>query len=240
MAFLILLSNVPGMRANRPHAVFKGMTSARIEPKRQIAGCCQLPAIASAFGLNVTERRNVIVRRGVSQQTPPPAKGGPRVNEEITSRTILLIGAKGEKHGEIGLEEALAMAEEQGFDLVEVSPGTKPPVVKMMDYGKYKYEQQKKAAEARKKQKIIEIKEIKMRPSIDTHDYDVKMRAIRRFFEEGDKVKVTLRFRGREMAHQNLGIELLNRIQKELDPIAKIESYPHIEGRQMMMVLAPR
>jgi translation initiation factor IF-3 len=110
----------------------------------------------------------------------------------------------------------------------------------MMDYGKYKYEQQKKAAEARKKQKIIEIKEIKMRPSIDTHDYDVKMRAIRRFFEEGDKVKVTLRFRGREMAHQNLGMELLNRIQKELDAIAKIESYPRIEGRQMMMVLAPR
>jgi translation initiation factor IF-3 len=132
------------------------------------------------------------------------------------------------------------MAEEQGFDLVEVSPGTKPPVVKMMDYGKYKYEQQKKAAEARKKQKIIEIKEIKMRPSIDTHDYDVKMRAIRRFFEEGDKVKVTLRFRGREMAHQHLGMDLLNRIQKELDPIAKIESYPRIEGRQMMMVLAPR
>jgi translation initiation factor IF-3 len=121
-----------------------------------------------------------------------------------------------------------------------VSPGVKPPVVKMMDYGKYKYEQQKKAAEARKHQKVIEIKEIKMRPSIDVHDYDVKMRAIKRFFEEGDKVKVTLRFRGREMAHQHLGMELLGRIQKELDPIAKIESYPRIEGRQIMMVLAPR
>jgi translation initiation factor IF-3 len=197
------------------------------------------PRDAHACGPNKTERRNVIVRR-VPQQTPPPAKGGPRVNEEIKSNTILLIGAEGQKHGEIGIEEALAMAEEQGFDLVEVSPGTKPPVVKMMDYGKYKYEQQKKAAEARKKQKIIEIKEIKMRPSIDTHDYDVKMRAIRRFFEEGDKVKVTLRFRGREMAHQHLGMQLLDRIQKELDPIAKIESYPRIEGRQMMMVLAPR
>lgn len=174
------------------------------------------------------------------QSAPPPAKDGPRVNEEIVSRTILLIGAEGEKHGEIGIEEALAMAEEKGFDLVEVSPGTKPPVVKMMDYGKYKYEQQKKAAEARKKQKVIEIKEIKMRPTIDVHDYDVKMKAIRRFFEEGDKVKVTLRFRGREMAHQHLGMQLLDRIQKDLDPVAKIESYPRIEGRQMMMVLAPR
>ena len=132
------------------------------------------------------------------------------------------------------------MAEEKGFDLVEVSPGTKPPVVKMMDYGKFKYEQQKKAAEARKRQKIIEIKEIKMRPTIDDHDYDTKMRAMKRFFEEGDKVKVTLRFRGREMAHQNIGMELLTRIQKETDSFAKIEQYPRLEGRQMQMVLAPR
>ena len=142
--------------------------------------------------------------------------------------------------GPVGLEDALAMAEEKGFDLVEVSPQAKPPVVKMMDYGKYKYEQQKKAAEARKKQKVIEIKEIKMRPSIDVHDYDVKMRSMKRFFDEGDKVKVTLRFRGREMAHQHLGMELLTRIQKETDGFAKIEQYPKIEGRQMMMVLAPR
>ena len=142
--------------------------------------------------------------------------------------------------GPIGLDEALAMAEEKGFDLVEVSPGAKPPVVKMMDYGKYKYEQQKKAAEARKRQKVIEIKEIKMRPSIDDHDYDVKMRSMKRFFDDGDKVKVTLRFRGREMAHQNIGMELLARIQKETDGFAKIEQYPRLEGRQMMMVLAPR
>ena len=142
--------------------------------------------------------------------------------------------------GPIGLDEALAMAEEKGFDLVEVSPGAKPPVVKMMDYGKYKYEQQKKAAEARKRQKVIEIKEIKMRPSIDVHDYEVKMRSMKRFFDEGDKVKVTLRFRGREMAHQNIGMELLTRIQKETDGFAKIEQYPRLEGRQMMMVLAPR
>jgi translation initiation factor IF-3 len=142
--------------------------------------------------------------------------------------------------GPIGLDEALAMAEEKGFDLVEVSPGAKPPVVKMMDYGKYKYEQQKKAAEARKRQKVIEIKEIKMRPTIDDHDYDVKMRSMKRFFDEGDKVKVTLRFRGREMAHQHIGMELLTRIQKETDTFAKIEQYPRLEGRQMMMVLAPR
>jgi translation initiation factor IF-3 len=156
------------------------------------------------------------------------------------SRTILLIGDDGHKFGEIGIDEARAIAEEQGFDIVEVSPEAKPPVCKLMDYGKFKYEQQKKAAEARKKQKVIEIKEIKMRPTIDDHDYDVKMKAMKRFFDEGDKVKVTLRFRGREMAHQNIGMDLLGRIQKELEPIAKIEQYPKIEGRQMMMVLAPR
>jgi translation initiation factor IF-3 len=160
------------------------------------------------------------------------------VNEEITARTLLLIGADGHKFGEIGTDDARAIAEEQGFDLVEVSPEASPPVVKLMDYGKFKYEQQKKAAEARKKQKVIEIKEIKMRPTIDDHDYDVKMRSMRRFFD--DKVKVTLRFRGREMAHQHLGMELLGRIQKDVEPIARIEQSPKTEGRQMMMVLAPR
>jgi translation initiation factor IF-3 len=162
------------------------------------------------------------------------------VNDEIFSRTILLIGDDGHKYGEIGTEEARAIAEEKGFDLVEVSPEAKPPVVKMMDYGKFKYEQQKKAAEARKKQKVIEIKEIKMRPTIDDHDYDTKMKQMRRFFDEGDKVKVTLRFRGREMAHQNLGMDLLNRVHKDVEPIAKMEQWPKMEGRQMMMVLAPR
>ena len=150
------------------------------------------------------------------------------MNEEIIARTILLIGDDGHKYGEIGTDEGRAIAEEKGFDLVEVSPEAKPPVVKLMDYGKYKYEQQKKAAEARKKQKVIEIKEIKMRPTIDDHDYDVNMRSVRRFFDEGDKVKVTLRFRGREMAHQHLGMELLTRIQKDVEPIAKIEQYPKI------------
>ena len=144
------------------------------------------------------------------------------MNEEIFARTILLIGADGHKFGEIGTDDARAIAEEQGFDLVEVSPEAAPPVVKLMDYGKFKYEQQKKAAEARKKQKVIELKEIKMRPTIDDHDYEVKMKSMRRFFDEGDKVKVTLRFRGREMAHQHLGMELLRRIQTDVDPIAKI------------------
>ncbi len=153
---------------------------------------------------------------------------------------MLLIGDDGHKYGEIGTEEARAIAEEKGFDIVEVSPEAKPPVCKLMDYGKYKYEQQKKAAEARKKQRVIEIKEIKMRPTIDDHDYETKMKSMKRFFDEGDKVKVTLRFRGREMAHQNLGMELLIRIQKDTETIAKTEQWPKLEGRQMMMVLAPR
>jgi translation initiation factor IF-3 len=151
-----------------------------------------------------------------------------------------LIGDDGHKYGQVGMDEAMALSEEKGLDLVEVSPDAKPPVVKLMDYGKYKYEQQKKAAEARKRQKVIEIKEIKMRPTIDDHDYDVKMRAMKRFFDEGDKVKVTLRFRGREMAHQNLGMELLNRVQRDTEVFAKLEQMPKLEGRQMMMVLAPR
>jgi translation initiation factor IF-3 len=158
----------------------------------------------------------------------------------ITERTVLLIDAEGEKRGEVPLEEALQMADEAGLDLVEVSPNAKPPVCKLLDYGKFKYQAQKKANEARKKQKTVEVKEIKMRPNIDTHDYEVKMRSMLRFFEEGDKVKVTLRFRGREMAHQELGMQLLNRVKDEVDEIAKVESYPRLEGRQMVMVLAPR
>lgn len=136
--------------------------------------------------------------------------------------------------------DAQERANTAGLDLVEISPDAEPPVCKIMDYGKFKFEQQKKAAEARKKQKTVEIKEIKMRPAIDEHDYDVKMRAIKRFFEEGDKVKVTLRFRGREMAHQQLGMAVLQRVKGELEEIAKVESEPRLEGRQMVMVLAPR
>jgi translation initiation factor IF-3 len=136
--------------------------------------------------------------------------------------------------------DAITRATEAGLDLVEVSPDAVPPVCKILDFGKYKYQEQKKAAEARKNQKVVEIKEIKMRPNIDDHDYDVKMRSIRRFFEEGDKVKVTLRFRGREMAHTQLGVELLKRVKADTEVIAKVESEPRFEGRQMIMVLSPR
>lgn len=173
-------------------------------------------------------------------KAPPTVKEGPRVNSEIDSPSVQLIDEDGKNHGIIDTETAIAMAEENGLDLVEIAPNSSPPVAKILDYGKYKYQSQKKAAEARKKQKTIEVKEIKMRPNIDTHDYDVKLRSMRRFFEEGDKVKVTLRFRGRELAHQDLGMQLLHRVRDEVDEIAKVEAEPKVEGRQMIMVLAPR
>jgi translation initiation factor IF-3 len=172
----------------------------------------------------------------------PPAvtKDGPRSNRDIRIPKIQLIDAEGKNVGVVNTADALAMAEEAGLDLVEIVPNAEPPVCKIVDLGRLKYQTQKKAAEARKKQKVVEIKEIKMRPGIDDHDYDVKMRAVRRFFEEGDKVKVTLRFRGREMAHQELGMKLLDRVKEETLTIAKVEAEPKLEGRQMMMVLAPK
>ena len=151
-----------------------------------------------------------------------------------------LVAADGEVVGVVGIEEALVMAEEAGLDLVEVAPNSSPPVCKLLDYGKFKYEAQKKANAARKKQKVIEVKEIKMRPGIDNHDYDVKMRSIVRFIDEGDKVKVTLRFRGREMAHQNLGMRVLEKVRDQVDEVAKVEQFPKMEGRLMTMVIAPR
>ena len=169
-----------------------------------------------------------------------PNRVGPRVNEGIDTPKIQLIDAAGDNIGEVLIADALERAAEAGLDLVEISPNSEPPVCKILDYGKYKYQAQKKAAEARKKQRTVEVKEIKMRPNIDTHDYDVKMRSIRRFFDEGDKVKVTLRFRGREMAHQELGSLLLARVRNDTSTIAKVESEPKLEGRQMVMVLAPR
>ncbi len=153
---------------------------------------------------------------------------------------IRLIDQDGENAGVVTPAAAIDMAEEIGLDLVEISPGASPPVCKIMDFGKYKYEQQKKAVEAKKKQKIIEIKEVKFRPNIDTHDYDVKMRSVTKFLGDGDKVKVTLRFRGREMAHQELGRGLLQRIAGDIEEIAKIEAMPKMEGRQMIMVVAPQ
>jgi translation initiation factor IF-3 len=158
----------------------------------------------------------------------------------ITVPKVLVIGADGEKLGVVDTDSALAMAEEAGLDLVEVSPNTSPPVCKILDYGKLKYQEQKKASEARKRQKTVDVKEIKMRPNIDTHDYDVKMRSVNKFLGEGDKVKVTMRFRGREMAHQNLGMELLHKVRDDTNEIAKVEAMPKLEGRQMIMVLAPR
>lgn len=170
---------------------------------------------------------------------PPTRDTGPRVNERIRSDEIRLIGAEGENIGVVTPARGMVLAEEVGLDLVEISPNAKPPVCKIADFGKLKYEQQKRESEARKKQKIIEIKEVKFRPNTDTHDYDVKMRNVTKFLENGDKVKVTLRFRGREMAHLELGRRLLERVAADIVEIGKIDSMPKMEGRQMVMMVNP-
>ena len=171
---------------------------------------------------------------------PVPQKDGPRINRDIRVREVQLIDADGQNRGQVETVDAQRFADEAGLDLVEIVPNATPPVCKILDYGKFRFTEQKKQAEARKRQKVVEVKEIKLRPGIDEHDYDVKMRAVRRFFEEGDKVKVTLRFRGREMAHQDIGYRLLDRVKTETLTLAKVESEPSMEGRQMVMVLAPR
>ena len=183
------------------------------------------------------QRSKTIGRR--PHNAPPVRDTGPRVNERIRAAEIRLIDADGENVGVVTPERALSMAEEAGLDLVEISPNAKPPVCKIMDFGKYKYETQKKEAEARKKQKIIEIKEVKFRPNTDQHDYDVKMRNVTKFLENGDKVKVTLRFRGREMAHQELGRDLLTRVADDTKDLGKVENFPKMEGRQMVMLIGP-
>ena len=170
----------------------------------------------------------------------PMPKSGPRYNEFITVPKVRVIDGDGENLGVLYTREAIEQAADVGLDLVEVSPNADPPVCKFLDVGKYRFEAQKKANAARKTQKTQEIKEIKMRPNIDTHDYDVKMRNVNKFIENGDKVKVTLRFRGREMAHQELGMNLLRRVQDDVEEIAKVEAFPRLEGRQMLMVLAPK
>lgn len=162
------------------------------------------------------------------------------MNREIRVPRVLLIDAEGEKQGEVPIDTAIQMAEEAGLDLVEVAPGANPPVCKILDYGKLKYQEQKRKAEAKKKQKTQDVKEIKMRPNIDQHDYDVKTKAMHRFFEDGDKVKVTLRFRGREMAHQDRGMDVMNRVKEDFAAVAKVEFEPKLENRQMVMVMAPR
>ncbi len=171
---------------------------------------------------------------------PPPRDTGPRVNERIRAPEIRLIGAEGENLGVVSPARALELAQEAELDLVEISPNANPPVCKIMDFGKFKYEQQKRESEARKKQKIIEVKEVKFRPNTDTHDYQVKMRNVTRFLENGDKVKVTLRFRGREMAHQDLGRQLLERVANDIEGIGKVEHHPKMEGRQMIMIISPQ
>jgi len=170
----------------------------------------------------------------------PPTRDGPRVNDEIRVPQVRVIDENGEMLGVLTAREAQHRAFAVGLDLVEISPNADPPVCKILDYGKFKYEQQKKKNEAKKKQKIVEIKEVKVRPNIDENDYQVKMRAMKGFLAEGDKVKVTLRFRGREMAHQDLGVKVLERIRGDLDETAKVEQLPRLEMRQMVMVLAPK
>ncbi|WP_332460243.1 translation initiation factor IF-3 [Pseudophaeobacter flagellatus] len=170
---------------------------------------------------------------------PPQRDTGPRTNEKIRASEIRLIGADGENVGVVHPAKAMDMAHEAGLDLVEISPNATPPVCKIMDFGKFKYEQQKRESEARKKQKIIEVKEVKFRPNTDTNDYEVKMRNVYKFLETGDKVKITLRFRGREMAHQNLGRQLLERVAEDVKDLGKVENMPKMEGRQMVMMIGP-
>ncbi|MCI4591649.1 translation initiation factor IF-3 [Sphingobium sp. BYY-5] len=170
----------------------------------------------------------------------PPPKSGPRYNEFINVPKVRVIDDEGENLGVMFTQEAIEQAYEIGLDLVEVSPNADPPVCKFLDIGKFKYEAQKKANIARKTQKTQELKEIKMRPNIDDHDYDTKMKKVHDFIGDGDKVKITLRFRGRELSHQQLGMNLLQRVAENVAEIAKVEAYPRMEGRQMLMVLAPK
>ena len=170
----------------------------------------------------------------------PPVKDGPPINQEIRATRVLLIDQNGEKQGVMPTSAALEAAEEAGLDLVQIVANAETPVCKILDYGKHRFQEQKKKAEARKRQKVVELKEIKLRPNIDTHDYEVKAKSMHRFFEEGDKVKVTLRFRGGEMRHPELGMKLLQQVKVDFEPVAKVEYEPRMEGRQMIMILAPR
>ena len=173
-------------------------------------------------------------------QYKPKKDFGPRTNEKITASEVRVISSKGLQLGIISIREALNYAEDEGYDLVEVSPDAKPPVCKIIDYGKLKYKEQKSKKEAKKKQKTIEVKEIKMRPGIDTHDYQVKVKALKKFISGGNKVKVSMRFRGREMEHQNLGLDLLKKLTEEVSEYAKVEVPPKSEGKQIMMILVPQ
>jgi translation initiation factor IF-3 len=191
--------------------------------------------------LSLSPQQEIRAIRRPMRAMPVPQKDGPRANRDIRGvREVQLIDDTGQNRGVVPFFDALKVAEEAGLDLVEISPNAAPPVCKILDYGKFRFLEQKKAAEARKKQKTVEVKEIKLRPGIDDHDYGVKMKAMKGFFEEGNKVKITLRFRGREMAHQSLGLKVLDRVKADVGDIAKVEMEPNFEGRQVVMVLAPR
>ena len=194
---------------------------------------------ASSLRLHIENDKRIKTIGRRPPNAPPQRDTGPRINERIRGSDIRLIGAEGENEGVVTPERAMELAEIAGLDLVEISPNASPPVCKIMDYGKFKYETQKKEAEARKKQKIIEIKEVKFRPNTDNNDYDVKMRNVFKFLENGDKVKITLRFRGREMAHQDLGRQLLERVAADTTEHGKVENFPKMEGRQMVMLIGP-
>ena len=176
----------------------------------------------------------------VGLNNTPQSQDGPRINDLIRADSVRCIGANGEQLGVIPINEALKIAENLSLDLVEIQPNVDPPVCKILDYGKFKYEAQKRKNEARKKQKIIDVKEIKLRPNIDNNDFIVKMKQVKKFIENGDKVKITLRFRGREMAHQTLGATVLDRVQDDTEELCKVETLPKLEGRQMVMILAPK
>ena len=208
-------------------------------PVRPLSALKRWPKTATftASKARGNRRTDTIARR--PHNAPPSRDTGPRVNERIRADQIRLIGADGENLGVVTPQRAMDLAAEAELDLVEISPNAEPPVCKIMDFGKFKYETQKREAEARKKQKIIEIKEVKMRPGTDDHDFDRKVNDAIRFLEGGDKVKVTLRFRGREMAHQNLGRDLLERVVERIEGVGKIESMPRLEGRQMVMMINP-
>lgn len=170
---------------------------------------------------------------------PVREEDGPRINEEIRVKEVRLIDENGENRGVIPIREALQLAADAGLDLIEISPQAVPPVCKILDFGKYKYEMQKRKAEAKKNQKVIEIKELKLRPMIDTHDYEVKIKQAKKFLAEGNKVKFTMRFKGREMNTSNLGQDVLHRILDDLEGLYKLDSEPKMEGRQMMMLISP-
>ncbi len=174
-----------------------------------------------------------------SRYSPKKNSDEPRVNSEITAEKIRLVDENGDMAGVVSISEGLSRAKEAKLDLVEISPNAEPPVCKILDYGKYKYQAQKKASEAKKKQKTVTLKEVKLRPNIDTHDFETKMKQVHKFLDHGDKVKITLRFRGREMAHQDLGMQVLTRVKEELGEKIKIENEPKMEGRQAIMVVSP-